>query len=104
MTSLSNFLGVLRRLSLRLILPNQFAPIRSNSRSFAASFSPCLRVSVPPWLSFRLRLGCAAFLAVCLLCGQARASDFDYQQGIKALESNDYPNALPYLELAITGY
>jgi len=103
MTSLSNFLSVLCRLSLGLIFPNQFAPIRSNSRSFAASFSPCLRASVSPWWSFCLRLCCAAFLAVCLLCGPARASDSDYQQGIKALESNDYPNALHYLESAITG-
>jgi len=44
----------------------------------------------------------SAFLAVCLLCGPARAADSDYQQAIKALGSNDYANALRYFESAIT--
>jgi tetratricopeptide (TPR) repeat protein len=44
----------------------------------------------------------AAFLAVCLLRGPARAADSDYQQAIKALGSNDYANALRYFESAIT--
>jgi tetratricopeptide (TPR) repeat protein len=42
------------------------------------------------------------FLAVCLLCGPARATDSDYQQAMKALGSNDYANALRYFESAIT--
>jgi len=42
-------------------------------------------------------------IAVSLLSCTGRASDSDYQQGIKALGSNDYPNALHYLESAVTG-
>ena len=49
-------------------------------------------------LSYSLSL----FLAVCLLSGPGRASDSDYQQAMKALGSNDYANALHYLESAVT--
>ena len=44
----------------------------------------------------------SVFLAVCLLCGPARAADSDYQQAIKAMGSKDYANALHYFESAIT--
>ncbi len=43
-----------------------------------------------------------AVLAVSLLCGLAHASDSDFQQGIKALASNDFATALRYLEAAVT--
>jgi tetratricopeptide (TPR) repeat protein len=42
-----------------------------------------------------------AVLAVSLLCGLAHASDSDFQQGIKALGSNDFAAALRYLESAV---
>jgi tetratricopeptide (TPR) repeat protein len=43
-----------------------------------------------------------AVLAILLLCGLAHASDSDFQQGIKALGSNDFATALRYLEAAVT--
>jgi tetratricopeptide (TPR) repeat protein len=43
-----------------------------------------------------------AVLAVSLLCGLSHASDSDFQQGIKALGSNDFAAALRYLESAVT--
>jgi tetratricopeptide (TPR) repeat protein len=42
-------------------------------------------------------------LSAFLFCGLARASDNDFQLGIKALESNDFSTALRYLEAAVTG-
>jgi tetratricopeptide (TPR) repeat protein len=50
----------------------------------------------------KLTYSLSAFLAVCLFCGPAQATDSDYQQAIKALGSNDYANALHYFESAIT--
>ncbi len=38
-----------------------------------------------------------------LLCGHLHASDADYQQGLKALQTNDFSSALHYLELAVAG-
>lgn len=38
-----------------------------------------------------------------LLSGHLNASDADYRQGLKALETNDYSSALHYLELAVAG-
>lgn len=45
----------------------------------------------------------SALLAVSLPAPTARASDQDYRQGLKALESNNYPEAVRYLELAVAG-
>jgi tetratricopeptide (TPR) repeat protein len=54
-----------------------------------------------------IRKYCAHLLvtltAISLLGVPARASDSDYQQGIKALGSNDFPTALRYLESAVAG-
>lgn len=44
-----------------------------------------------------------AMLAISLLCGSAHATDSDFQQGVKALESNDFATAMRYLEAAVTG-
>lgn len=43
-----------------------------------------------------------ALLLACLLSASTTPSDTDYQQAMKALESNDYLNALRYLEAAVT--
>jgi tetratricopeptide (TPR) repeat protein len=45
----------------------------------------------------------AALVVITLFCAPARASDSDYQQGIKALSSNDFSTALRYLEAAVAG-
>jgi tetratricopeptide (TPR) repeat protein len=48
---------------------------------------------------------CLLFLSVLhshLLSASSPASDADYQQALKALASNDYSNALRYLESAVT--
>lgn len=45
------------------------------------------------------------FLLIGLLCfflASVHASDADYQQGVKALAENKYPEALHFLELAVT--
>lgn len=42
-------------------------------------------------------------VALCLFSLPVRASDADYQAGLKALASNDYASGLHYLELAISG-
>jgi tetratricopeptide (TPR) repeat protein len=41
-------------------------------------------------------------LTVCVLLAPLRASDTDYQEGVKALGAKDYPTALRYLESAVT--
>jgi tetratricopeptide (TPR) repeat protein len=41
------------------------------------------------------------FLALWLLSGTGKASDSDYQEGMKALGAKDYVNALHYLESAV---
>lgn len=41
------------------------------------------------------------FMVVAVLCNRGRASDSDYQQGIRALNSNDFPTALRLLESAV---
>ena len=46
---------------------------------------------------------CFLALAAWLLPCRVYASDADYHQGLKALETNDYPAALHYLELAVAG-
>lgn len=46
---------------------------------------------------------CFLALAAWLLPCRVYASEADYRQGLKALETNDYPAALHYLELAVAG-
>jgi tetratricopeptide (TPR) repeat protein len=45
----------------------------------------------------------ALAMVTCLLSGYLHASDADYQQGLKAIQANDFSSALHYLELAVTG-
>ena len=42
-------------------------------------------------------------VAVCTLLGATTTADSDYQQGVKALSSRDYPTAVHYFELAVSG-
>lgn len=45
----------------------------------------------------------AILMSLAVLPQAARASDTDYEAGMKAVAANDYPTALHYLELAISG-
>ena len=45
----------------------------------------------------------ATLLGLALLPQPARASDADYEAGMKAVAANDFPTGLHYLELAVSG-